>query len=78
MFARTEIAELRDRIITRINVLLDNPALPLTKTALVKLLFDNAKHPLTVEASRGKLYEIMRKVQWENGAADSKRDQALS
>lgn len=56
---------------------MENPKLPLTKTALVKIFFDNAKNPSTVEASRSKLYELMRKVQWSDNI-DAKRNEELS
>ena len=58
-------------------MVIENPDLPITKTALVKIFFDSAKKPSTVEACRSKLYELMRKVQWSDNT-DAKRNEELS
>lgn len=58
-------------------MVIENPDLPITKTALVKIFFDSAKNPSTVEASRSKLYELMRRVQWSDNT-DAKRNEELS
>ena len=73
----SEIPELRERISQRLEVMMDNPKLPITKTALVKIFFDSAKNPNTVEAARPKLYELMRRVQWSDDT-DQKRNEELS
>ena len=38
-----DVAEIRKRIEERIEVILANPSLPLTKSSIIKTLFDTAK-----------------------------------
>lgn len=55
-----DVEDIRKRIEERIDIILANPNLPMTKSTIIKTIFDTAKKQNTLEKPRTKLYALIK------------------